>query len=185
MVVTTRPISWRTLRSRCGVPSGPRKYLDTTTLVASCDQAFGISTSRCSKTTSPPSPWITAARVSHSTSSYGLTPAGTNRRATGSPARAPPTPPSGAPPACSGCRPPPGLCPSPAPPPRPPPPPAPHPPPPPPPPAVTTRSRTPIPPGPCQAPARGPGLQDLGVTARIPHHILCCQEIGRNSRQAV
>src|SRR5262245_56453271 len=36
-VRTTRPMSWRTLCSRSGLPSGPRKYFDTTTLVASCD----------------------------------------------------------------------------------------------------------------------------------------------------
>jgi hypothetical protein len=33
-----------TLCSRCGLPSGPRKYFDTTTLVAIIDQALGIST---------------------------------------------------------------------------------------------------------------------------------------------
>src|SRR5262245_61225022 len=47
IVSTTRPISWRTLYSRCGVPSWPRKYFETTMLVACCDHAFGISTSRC------------------------------------------------------------------------------------------------------------------------------------------
>src|SRR5688572_7814221 len=81
IVPTTRPTSWRTLRSRCGVPTGPRKYLDTTTLVASCDQKRGTSTSRCSNTTSPRSPWMTAERVSHSTSSYGSAPSTTKRRA--------------------------------------------------------------------------------------------------------
>src|SRR5258705_3579028 len=40
IVLTTRPMSWRTLRSRCGVPSVPRKYFETTTFVASCDQPF-------------------------------------------------------------------------------------------------------------------------------------------------
>jgi hypothetical protein len=34
-----------------GVPMWPRTYLDTTTIVAICDQNFGISTSFCSKTT--------------------------------------------------------------------------------------------------------------------------------------
>src|SRR5882724_2473322 len=87
MVSTTLPISWRTLRSRCGVPSGPRKYLDTTTLVASWDHVFGISTSRCSKTVSPDSPEITAERISHSTVSYGFVPLGTNRRGTERPFR--------------------------------------------------------------------------------------------------
>ena len=41
-------------RSRSGVPSVPRKYFETTTLVAICDQDFGISTSFCSKTMPPP-----------------------------------------------------------------------------------------------------------------------------------
>src|SRR5512144_3060348 len=94
IVATTRPISWRTLRSRCGVPSGPRKYFDTTTFVASCDQPRGNSTSRCSKTVSPPSPWITAERISHSTSSYGCTPSRVKCRAIVSPRRAAPGVPS-------------------------------------------------------------------------------------------
>src|SRR5262245_35973384 len=44
IVRTTRPMSCLTLCSRSGLPSGPRKYFETTTLVASCDQLFGIST---------------------------------------------------------------------------------------------------------------------------------------------
>ena len=43
-------------------------------LVACCDQNFGTSTSRCSKTTSPFSFAMTADRSSHSTSSNGSTP---------------------------------------------------------------------------------------------------------------
>ena len=43
-------------------------------LVACCDHVFGISTSRCSKTTLPFSLPITAERISHSTSSNGSTP---------------------------------------------------------------------------------------------------------------
>src|SRR4249919_2222158 len=43
MVSTTRPISCLTLRSRSGEPIWPRKYFETTILVACCDQAFGIS----------------------------------------------------------------------------------------------------------------------------------------------
>src|SRR5256885_14974557 len=42
MVRVTRPISCFTLRSRSGVPMTPRKYLETTTLVATCDQVVGI-----------------------------------------------------------------------------------------------------------------------------------------------
>src|SRR5207249_10090854 len=80
IVVTTRPMSCFTLRSRSGVPSVPRKYLETTMLVACCDQNFGISTSRCSKTTSPRSFPITAARTSHSISSNGSTPASLKKR---------------------------------------------------------------------------------------------------------
>ncbi len=45
MVLTTRSISWRTLVSRSGVPRWPRKYLLTTTLVASWLQNAGTSTS--------------------------------------------------------------------------------------------------------------------------------------------
>jgi len=56
------------------VPSVPRKYFDATTLVAVCDQNFGISTSFCSKTISPFSLLMTAERISHSTSSNGSTP---------------------------------------------------------------------------------------------------------------
>src|SRR6266508_4671042 len=40
IVSTTRPMSCLTLRSRPGVPSCPRKYFDTTMLVACCDHAF-------------------------------------------------------------------------------------------------------------------------------------------------
>src|SRR5205814_2582282 len=45
IVVTTRPMSCLTLRSRSAVPIDPRKYFETTMLVACCDQDFGISTS--------------------------------------------------------------------------------------------------------------------------------------------
>ena len=38
IVSTTRPISCLTLRSRSGVPIWPRKYFETTMLVACCDQ---------------------------------------------------------------------------------------------------------------------------------------------------
>ena len=48
--------------SRSGVPSWPRKYFDTTMLVACCDQNRGISTSRCSNTTWPRSFPMTAWR---------------------------------------------------------------------------------------------------------------------------
>ena len=43
-------MSWRTEVSRSGVPRWPRKYLLTTTLVASWLQKSGTSTSFCSKT---------------------------------------------------------------------------------------------------------------------------------------
>src|ERR1700733_10594789 len=49
IVSTTRPISCLTLFSRSGVPTWPRKYFETTMLVACWDQKAGISTSRCSK----------------------------------------------------------------------------------------------------------------------------------------
>src|SRR4026208_303694 len=67
IVSTTRPMSCLTLRARSGVPIWPRKYLETTILVACCDQKLGISTSRCSNTTVPRSLPITAERISHST----------------------------------------------------------------------------------------------------------------------
>ena len=67
MVSTTREISWRTLTSRRGVPWGPRKYFETTTLVAICDQKAGTSQSRCSKTISPFSLLMLAVRCSQRT----------------------------------------------------------------------------------------------------------------------
>ena len=88
MASTTRPISCRTLRSRPGDESCPRKYFETTMLVACWDQNAGTSTPRCSKTTSPRSLVITADRVSHSISSKGSTPARLNVRGNSSPARA-------------------------------------------------------------------------------------------------
>src|SRR5512144_2687042 len=74
IVSTTRPISCLTERSRSGDPIVPRKYFDTTMLVACCDQNLGISTSRCSKTSSPRSLAMSAARGSQSISSNGSTP---------------------------------------------------------------------------------------------------------------
>ena len=71
---TTRPISCCTLVSRVGVPMWPRKYLETTTLVASCDQDRGISQSICSKTVSPFSLLMRAVRSSHSTVANGSSP---------------------------------------------------------------------------------------------------------------
>jgi hypothetical protein len=68
-VPATRSISCRTLCSRSGVPSVPRKYFWATTFVASWDQDFGTSTLRCSNVTSPFSLVITASRSSHSNSS--------------------------------------------------------------------------------------------------------------------
>src|SRR5438105_1979947 len=53
MVSTTRDTSCRTLDSRCGVPSGPRKYFCATMFVAFWDHVFGNSTSRCSKALPP------------------------------------------------------------------------------------------------------------------------------------
>ena len=81
-------MSCRTLRSRSGVPIWPRKYFETTMLVACCDHDFGISTSRCSNTTSPRSLPMTAERSSHSTSSNGSTPASVKNRGNVSPGAA-------------------------------------------------------------------------------------------------
>src|SRR2546426_3239948 len=87
IVRTTRPINCLTLRSRSGVPRTPRKYFETTTLVATCDQLVGISTSCCSKTTSPFSLVMEASRVSHWTSSNGATPGRVKYRFQGRPFR--------------------------------------------------------------------------------------------------
>src|SRR5206468_5386862 len=43
IVSTTRPTSWRTLDSRCGVPRVPRKYFCATMFVAFCDHVVGNS----------------------------------------------------------------------------------------------------------------------------------------------
>src|SRR5688572_503993 len=80
MVSTTRPMSCLTLRSRSGVPIVPRKYLETTMLVACWDHDFGISTSRCSNTMFPFSLPMTAERTSHSTSSNGSSPSRVKNR---------------------------------------------------------------------------------------------------------
>src|SRR5205085_12433373 len=68
-----------------GVPITPRKYFETTTLVATCDQPVGTSTSCCSKTTSPFSLAIVAERVSHCTSSKAGTPGRVKYRFQGRP----------------------------------------------------------------------------------------------------
>ena len=67
IVSATRSIICLTLRSRSGVPSGPRKYFCATIVVAFIDQAAGNSTSRCSNAAVPVL-WsvITASRSSHS-----------------------------------------------------------------------------------------------------------------------
>ena len=67
-------MSWRTDDSRSVVPMWPRKYFETTTFVAICDQNFGISTSFCSKTMPPLSLAMAAERTSHSQVSYTSTP---------------------------------------------------------------------------------------------------------------
>ena len=69
MVLTTRSMSWRTLVSRSGVLRWPRKYLLTTTLVASWLQKSGTSTSFCSKTVLPVSLAMPAVRYSQVISS--------------------------------------------------------------------------------------------------------------------
>ena len=68
-MLTTRSMSWRTLVSRSGVPTWPRKYLLTTTLVASWLQKLGTSTSFCSKTSLPDSLPMLAFRSSQVISS--------------------------------------------------------------------------------------------------------------------
>src|SRR6185503_8824724 len=88
IVVTTRPMSCLTERSRSGEPTCPRKYFETTMLVACCDQDLGISTPRCSKTTVPFSLPIIASRTSHSTWSNGSTPAVEKKRGNSRPGEA-------------------------------------------------------------------------------------------------
>ncbi len=58
-----------TLCSRSGVPTWPRKYLQTTTLVASWLQNAGTSTSFCSNTVLPVSELMPAVRYSQVISS--------------------------------------------------------------------------------------------------------------------
>ena len=67
MVLTTRSMSWRTLCSRPAEPTCPRKYLLTTTLVASWLHEVGTSMSVCSKTVLPDSLEMLAVRISHVT----------------------------------------------------------------------------------------------------------------------
>jgi hypothetical protein len=62
-----------------GRPDLPAEIRDDR-LVACCDHDFGISTSRCSNTTSPPWLPMTAERSSHSISSNGSTPASVKNR---------------------------------------------------------------------------------------------------------
>ena len=69
MVLTTRSMSCLTLCSRSAVPTWPRKYLLTTTLVASWLQKEGTSTPFCSKTVLPDSLAMLASRRSQVTSS--------------------------------------------------------------------------------------------------------------------
>src|SRR3989338_2888425 len=85
MVLATRSMSDLTDRSRVGLPSAPRKYFDTTTLVAVCDHGFGISTSVCWKTISPRSLVIAEVLSSQVTSLYGWTPGVVKRRGTARP----------------------------------------------------------------------------------------------------
>ncbi len=62
-------MSCLTLFSRPGVPMWPRKYLLTTTLVASWLQAAGTSMSVCSNTVLPDSLEMFAVRISQAISS--------------------------------------------------------------------------------------------------------------------
>src|ERR1700690_1262930 len=80
MVAATRRINCFTERSRCSVPITPWKYLETTMLVAVCDQVLGTSTSFCSKITLPFSSVMPAERSSHSTSSKGGIPSFEKKR---------------------------------------------------------------------------------------------------------
>ena len=66
---TTREMSPRTLLSRSGAPSWPRKYFEATMFVAVWLQVLGTSMPCCSKTGCPRSSLITAERISQATSS--------------------------------------------------------------------------------------------------------------------
>ena len=57
--------------SRSGLSGFPRKYIEATMLIACCDHAVGVRTSRCSKTASPVLLVMRAVRLSHSIRSYG------------------------------------------------------------------------------------------------------------------
>src|SRR3954449_6267223 len=69
MLLASLSMSWWNEFSRSGVPMWPRKYLLTTTFVASCDQKVGTSTSFCSKTLLPVSELMPAVRYSQVISS--------------------------------------------------------------------------------------------------------------------
>jgi hypothetical protein len=87
MVSTTRAISWRTLDSRSGEPSNPRKYFEATIFVAVWLQVVGTSMPCCSKTGWPRSSLMTAERVSQLSSSKGFRPDFVKYRRKESPAR--------------------------------------------------------------------------------------------------
>ena len=74
MVSTTRSMSCFTEYSRSGEPMAPRKYLEATTFVASCDQSAGTSMLSCSNTDVPSPDEMPALRRSHSRRSYGCLP---------------------------------------------------------------------------------------------------------------
>src|SRR4051812_31932614 len=80
----------RTLDSRSGEPSWPRKYFEATMFVAVWLQVVGTSMPCCSKTGWPFSSLITAERCSHVISSYGWRPALVKYRANDRPLEAAP-----------------------------------------------------------------------------------------------
>jgi hypothetical protein len=67
-------MSRRTLDSRSGEPTSPRKYFEATMFVAVWLQVAGTSMPCCSNTGWPRSSLISAERVSQATSSKGLRP---------------------------------------------------------------------------------------------------------------
>src|SRR5438105_12924878 len=96
-VRATRVTSWRTDHSApAGVPGTPalRKYFDTATSVASCDQPAGTSASSILKTTSPSAPEIFAGRRVHSTL-FSTSPAVADSRVTRRVSDSPPALPEG------------------------------------------------------------------------------------------
>ena len=80
MVPTTRPMSWRTLVSRWGVAEVAAEVLGGDDVGGQLGPAGGELDAVLLEDALPPSPWMVASRVSHSTVENGSTPCVDNRR---------------------------------------------------------------------------------------------------------